>query len=203
MEFEKTVPFDPGYSKISFYFEDQISYVMGGYTQPKSPHQKKFQLNQLKPMVLDLINKSTAFYLGCMLWGGFLSQRFKNDPKEVVRSTPLPTNEEELQALDCSHEAKFILDYINTFERDCLYYLNTPAKIPNFIIEILKGYIEFAQINNNFINVEKTSDVKLPKVLDHFKDLSEEQLDNLCEKIYTVISYGKIEKLLDLGFYKV
>jgi len=202
MKFDKTVPFDPGYSTLSFYFEDQIAYIAGAYEKSKVAHQKKFQLKQLMPAILDLINKSTAFYLGCMLWGGFLSQRFKNEAKEIVRSNPLPSSEEERLAIDCSAEAKFILAYIAHLERDCKYYLNTSAKIPDFIIEILNSYIEFAQLNNNFINVEKTSDIKLPKVVEHFKNLNDEQLDALCEKIYAIIDSGKIENLLELGFYK-
>lgn len=200
--FDKTVPFDPGYSDLAFYFEDQVSYHMGAYNQIKVPHQKKFQLIKLEPLLLDLIDKSTSFYLGCMLWGGFLSSRFKGESKEITRNTPAGMSEEQLNAIDCTEEPREIIDFIKNFDRDCKYYLNRPAKVPAFNLEILNAYIEFAQINDNFIKVKTTSDVKLPKLFSHFEKLSKEELDELCDKIYAVIATGKIEGLLEIGLFK-
>jgi len=201
--FEKTVPFDPGYSKIAFLFTDQISYLTAEYNQLKVVHQKKFQLSRIEPMILELINKSTAFYLGCLLWGGFVRCRFKVEPKELSGNNTANLSEEELQKVDCGAEAKIILQYIQSFDKDCKYFLNRPAKISPLIKEILDSYIEFAVLNNNFIDVKNTSDVKLPKILSHFENLSQEQLDGLCDKIYAIIAAGKIEALLDLGFYQI
>lgn len=201
--FEKTVPFDPGYSKIAFLFTDQISYLSATYNQLKVVHQKKFQLSRIEPAILELINKSTAFYLGCMLWGGFVKCRFKNDPKELSGNNTANLSEEELKAVDCSAEAKTILEYMENFNRDCKYFLNRPAVIRPIIKEILESYIEFANINNNFINVKSTDDVKLPKILSHFENLNQEQLDSLCDQIYAIIEAGKIEALLEIGFYKI
>lgn len=199
--FKDIVPFDPGYSKISFSFAEQISYVTGSYSQLKAPHQKKFQLSQLEPVILNLINKSTAFYLGCMFWGGFIHERFKNEPKEISGNNTGKMSEEELKELDCGAEAKLIIKYIESFDKDCKYFLKRPAKISDFIIDVLNSYIEFAQINENFIKVCRTNDVKLPQKLEHFKDLSNEQLVFLHKKINNAIDSNKIETLLDLGFY--
>lgn len=201
MQFGETVPFDPGYSNLSFSFEMQISFLLGEFEASKSPHQKKFQLTKLTPAIMDLIKKSTSFYLGCILWGGFLHERFKNDPKEITGNSTETLSEEELKELDCATEAKYILEYIKIFDKDCKYFLKTSAKIPEIINQILNSYIEFAQINNNFIGVKNTDDIKLPQIINHFKDLNNEQLDNLCEKIHTIIDSGKIEKLLELNFY--
>jgi len=201
--FEKTVPFDPGYSKIAFLFTDQISYLTAAYNQLKVPHQKKFQLSRIEPSVLELINKSTAFYLGCILWGGFVHCRFKNESKELSGNNTENLSEEQLKEVDCGAEAKTILEYIESFSRDCKYFLNRSALIPPIIKDILESYIEFALINNNFINVKQTSDVKLPQSLSHFENLSQEQLDALCDKIYAIIEAGKIEALLEIGFYKI
>lgn len=201
--FEKTVPFDPGYSKIAFLFTDQIAYLTAAYNQLKVPHQKKFQLSRIEPAILDLINKSTAFYLGCMLWGGFVHYRFKDEPKELSGNNTVGLSEKELQDIDCGTEAKTILEYIESFEKDCQYFLKRPTKIPTVIKEILENYIDFALINNNFINVISTKDVKVPKILEHFENLTPKKLDALCDKIYEIIEAGKIEALLDLGFYKV
>lgn len=197
----KSVPFDPGYYTISFSFLEQIYPLIENYNQIKVPHQKKFQLTRIEPLILSLINKSSAFYLGCMLWGGFLNQRFKNPPKEISGNNTLNLSAKELQELDCGAEPKIILEYIKEFDRDCKYFLKRPSTISDFIPEILNSYIEFAKNNENFVKIIYTSDIKLPKELEHFKKLSNSQLDELCEKIYEAIGSNKIEKLLDLGFY--
>lgn len=201
-EFEKGVPFDPGYSPLSFSFIENIAYITGDYNQLKALHQKKFKLSQLEPSILDLINKSTAFYLGCMLWGGFLASRFKDSPKEIFGNHTLKLSDEAKKTLDCAEETKFTQQYIASFDKDCKYYLKKPAKISALVKEILENYNEFAKINNNFISVKKTSDIKLPKALAHFDKLSNAQLDTLREKIQEVIASGKIEGLLEIGFYK-
>lgn len=202
-DFEKTVPFDPGYSKLTFSFVENIALVTQEYNYMKANHQKKFWLTKFEPVILDLINKSAAFYLGCMLWGGFIHSRFKENPKEIVGNNVTCLNEEERKNIDCASEVKAILQYIQSFNRDCKYFLNRPAKISAMINEILENYIEFSQINNNFLEVNKTSDVKLPKSFKHFDNLTNNQLDDLCEKIYAAIDSNKIDLLLQLGFYNI
>lgn len=200
---EVGIPFDPGYSPLSFSFAENIMFLTMDFSQMKAIHQKKFKLSQIMPGILDSINKSTAFYLGCMLWGGFINSRYKNSPKEITGNHTNKLSADEKNKLDCAEEAKFILQYIQSLHRDSKYFLNKPANVPNFVIEILNSYIEFAQINENFINVNRTDDIKLPKALSHFDKLSETQLDSLRDKIMEVIKSGKIEHLLDLGFYKI
>lgn len=201
-KFEKSVPFDPGYSKISFSFMANIQDTTKEFQHLKTMHQKKFKLSQIEPKIVDMIIKSSSFYLGCLLWGGFLHSRFKNEPKEISGNYTLALTPEAQKEVDCTQETTFTLQYIEQFNRDCKYYLNKTAKIPSQIIEILNIYNEFAQLNNNFINVRKTSDIKLPEVLAHFDKLSEVQLDGLYEKIMSTIDSGKIENLLEVGFYK-
>lgn len=200
--FDKSVPFDPGFSAISFSFIENIANATQNYNQLRANHQKKFWLTKFEPTLVEFINKSTAFYLGCILWGGFIHYRFKDEPKEISGNNTAGLGAKELQELDCALEAKAILQYIESFDRDCKYFLRRPAKVLPFINEILESYIEFARINNNFINVKRTDDIKIPKAIEHFKDLSNEQLDILCEKIYSAIESEKIESLLDLSFYK-
>lgn len=200
--FEKGVPFDPGYSPLSFSFIENIAFTTRDYNQMKIVHQKKFKLSQLMPVVLDLINKSAAFYLGCMLWGGFIKYKFKSDPKEITGNHTKKLTKEAAQQLDCAEEPKFILAYIENLDKDCKYFLKKPAGISPLIIEILNSYIEFAKINNNFLDADKTNDIKLPNVMSHFENLTESQLDDLYEKIKAAIDSGKIEQLLELGFVK-
>jgi len=201
-KFKNNVPFDPGYSKISFSFLEQISYLTEPYRQAKITHQKKFQLSKLEPSILEIINKSASFYLGCMLWGGFIHSRFKNEPKEILGNDTSSLSEKEREEIDCGAEAKIILQYIESFDRDCKYFLKKPAKTHALVKEILENYIEFAKLNDNFVNITRTDEIKLPNALEHFKDLTNEELNALCDKIYATIEVGKIEALLEVGFYK-
>lgn len=197
-KFKDTVPFDPGYSKLAFSFIENITFTNQEYSKLKADHQKKFWLSKMEPTIIELINKSTSFYLGCLLWGGFIRYRFKDDPKEITGNTTKKLSEKEIQELDCAAEAKVIAQYIEIFDRDCKYFLKRPAKISLPIKNILENYIEFAKINENFKNTSKTNDVKLPKALLYFENMTNEQLDKLCENIYATIESGKIENLLKI-----
>lgn len=200
--FDKSVPFDPGYSQISFCFIGNIDVAVDEYKKLKADNQKKFWLMKNESTLVDFINRSSAFYLGCLLWGAFLHYRFKNEPKEIEGNHALKLSEQEKREFDCCVEVDAILEYINSLNRDCKYFLKRPLKISEFIIKILENYIEFARINENFINTKTTSDIKLPKTFVHFDKLSNEKLDKLCEKIYAIIESKQIVSLLDLKFYE-
>lgn len=199
--FDYYVPFDPGFEPMTFSFVERIKHTQNCYAQLKNNFQKKLWLPQAEIQVLKLINLSTAFHLGCMLWGGFIHYRFKENPKKISGNNTAGLSEQELLELDCAIEAKAILKYIENFDRDCKYFLKRPMQVSPLIKEILENYIEFAEANGNFINVNKTDEVKLPKALEHFKNLSDEKLDDLCEKIYSTIESEQIQDLLDIGFY--
>lgn len=200
--FEKSIPFDPGFSKLSFSFVENIEFAKQSFLSIKAPHQKKFWLMNNESKIIDFINKTTAFYLGCILWGGLVHFRFNNPPREISDNTALTLTDEEKKEINCTKEVRVVLDYIENFDRDCKYFLKRQSKISPSIKEILNSYIEFAQINENFINARKTDDIKVPQAIKHFEGLSKEELDSLCEKIYKTIEAQKIEDLLEIGFYK-
>lgn len=202
--FETAVPFDPGYAEKAFSFIDAIKTTQDCYKQLKTKAQKKAWLPQAEEQVVKLIELNSAFYLGCILWGGFLANRFKDSPKEITGNTTLDLSEEEKNDLDCAADAKAALEYIKNFDRDCKYFLRRGMKIRPVVKEIYENYIEFAELNKQFVDVRTTADVKTPKAIEHFKDLSNDMLDVLCESIYMIINTEKLLfGLLDLGFYKV
>lgn len=202
--FETTVPFDPGYAEKAFSFIEAIKTTQGCYAQLTSNSQKKIWLPQAEPEILKLIELNAAFYLGCILWGGFLANRFKDSPKEISGNTTLDLGEQEKSELDCAADAKAALEYIKGFDRDCKYFVRRPMKIKPIIKKIYESYVEFAELNNQFVDVRTTSDIKVPNAVAHFKDLSNDQLDVLCESIYMIINTEELLFcLLDLGFYKV
>lgn len=202
--FETTVPFDPGYAPKAFSFIEAIKNTQDCYAQLKTKAQKKAWLPQAEEQIVKLIELNAAFHLGCILWGGFLANRFKDSPKEISGNTVLDLSEAEKKDLDCAEDARAALEYVKAFDRDCKYFLRRGMKIRPMIKEIYENYIEFAELNNQFVETRTTSDVKVPKAVAHFKDLSNEQLDVLCESIYMIINTEELLfGLLDLGFYKI
>ncbi len=199
-KFEKSVPFDPGFSKISFSFIGNIQPVVAEYSKIKANHQKKFWLVRNEGVIAKFIEKSVAFYYGCMLWGSFIKYRFKDNPKIIEGNNTDGLSEEELKDFDCAYEAKAILEYIKSFNRDCLFFLKKPSKISERIVKILENYVEFAKINNNFIGIKKTDEIKLPADFSVFAAFSAPQLDKLCDDIYACIDSSGIEALLALVF---
>lgn len=199
---KEKVPFDPGFSEISFSFVENIQLATSEFNKLRAFPQKRFWLAKYKPMIIEFINKHAAFYLGCILWGGFIHYQFKDQPKEISGNTTADLSKEELENLDCAIEVKASLDYIKNFDRDCKYFLKHNANISPVIIQILESYIEFAELNNNFIGINRTDQIKLPWAIRHFETLKPEELDTLYKKINSAIESKKIENLLEIGFYK-
>lgn len=200
--FDKTVPFDPGYSDIAFSFPMHMDYVLGQYRKVKNNNQKKFMLMQLEKQIIDVIEKATSFYLGCILWGGYISFRFKDTPKEIEGNRTSEYIENSEGEWDSAAEVKYIKKFISSFERDCQYLLKRKSKLSENIMPILDSYEEFVDLNGNFVETKSTSDVKVPKVVEHFSNYNEQKLDVLCDLIYKVIENKKIEALLEIGFYE-
>lgn len=199
-KFDKTVPFDPGFSKISFSFIENIEVAEIEYSRLKANHQRKFWLAKNEQTIVEFIEKSSAFYLGCMLWGGYIHCRFKDSPKLIEGNNIEKRSEEELKDFDCAVEAKAMLEYIKRLNRDCKYILNRAAKISPQIAVVLENYVQFASLNINFISITSTEQIKLPELVKSFEELSPEKLDAICEKVYACIDSGKIESLLGINY---
>lgn len=195
-DFTNSVPFDPGYSKMSFSFLGDIDVLVDEYSKLKANHQKKFWLVKNEPSIITFIEKCTAFYCGCLLWGSFIYYRFLDESKKIEGNNTDKMSKEELQDYDSAYEVKAIIDYINFLDRDFKYFVKRPFKISEQIKNILKNYVEFASLNNNFVGIVETSQIKIPKTYEKISKYKKEQLDELCEKIFEVINSLKIEKLL-------
>lgn len=198
--FKDKVPFDLGYSAIYVPIIGDIEAFAQEYSKLKASHQKKFWLVKFEPQVINLIEKNSAFYLGCMLWGGFLHFRFPN--KEITGNATANISEEERAKFDCAEEVKIVLNFIKNLDRDFVYLLKRHSKVSKFTREILENYVEFAQQNENFIDTKNTNNIKTPKGVEHFKDLSPEKLDELYAKIKNAINATDAKSLLGIGFYK-
>ncbi|OGI05141.1 MAG: hypothetical protein A2104_07435 [Candidatus Melainabacteria bacterium GWF2_32_7] len=201
-QFASGVPFDPGYSQYTIYFPEAILPFVEELAQIKAPHQKKFKLSLSESGIHQLINNCAGFYLGCILWGAFIHHKFKDSPKEVIDNPADDLTEEELKSRDYTEEINFMLEFFKQIDRDYKYFCKKPFKVDEQVINIFNAYNEFVVINDNFLNIKLTSDIKLPKAVEHFDKLDQEKLDTLYKYISDVVDSGNLEDLLKIGFYK-
>lgn len=202
-QFEKGVPFDLGLSNWFISFPDYVKNNVGEPTKLKSINQIKFKLSQSEHGITKYFEKCASVFLGCMLWGGYLSAMYKDNPKEILNNPVLDLSDEEFEKREYySNEPTYIIEYLNDFDRKCRFYLKRPFKINDQLIDITNNYIKFVEMNNNFRYTRSTSDIKLPDALNHFQTLTKEKLDELYILFSDIIKSDKIENLLNIGYYQ-
>lgn len=189
MDFSKGVLFDPGYSKYTLPFSQNIDAAYNMLFSMKSPHQRKFKFRILYPQLLKLLEHTISFYLGCLLWASYISKQFKNDPKDILDNNYIgqTVNEEEML-----YEVNYAINYIEKLKKDCKFYLNTTCNLPNDWSEIMTVYKEFLTMNDFLVNAKKTSDIKLPSTI---KELSDEELNTILAQIKTAVKTGELKDL--------
>lgn len=200
--FEKEVPFDPGWSKFSTSFIEYVDYTVGNIFKLKTPNQIKFQMIKHEAGLVKKTRACVSIYLGCILWGGYLKSKFKDSPK-VIKDNPtgdMPAKEAE-KKFAYNEEPEYMIDYIDKFNKNCKRYAKRSSKIDSQSIPVLKAYLEFLELNHHFAEIKTTDQIQLPAVLSHFEKLSVEKLDELKDKIFSIIENDKIEEVLDLGFF--
>lgn len=202
-KFSKTVPFDPGYGPFVLPFSDSIEAIKFEINKYKSINQKRFKFKTFEPNIRKLLDNTLSFYLGCMLWAGYIHYRFIDDIKEISDNPFLTITKEQLESLDFLFEVNFVLDYLEQFEKDSKYYQGKGANLNPMFKQIAEEYKKFLELNNNFVGTKNTSELKLPDSIKHLKNLNAEQLDNLYQKLEDSINQCKLESLLQLEFYTI
>ncbi len=189
MDFSKGVLFDPGYSKFIIPFSPNIDAAHNMLFSIKAPHQRKFKFRTMYPQLLKLLEQNVSFYLGCLLWAVFITQNFKDSPKEILNNSFIgkSVNEEEML-----FEVNYAINYIDKLKKDCLYYLGTKCNLPEDWTEVMTVYKEFLTINNFLVNAATTADIKIPEQI---KIPSKEELSKILETIETVLKTGELKEL--------
>ncbi len=201
-DFEKEVPFDPGWSKFSTSFMDYVEFSVGNILKLKVPNQVKFQITKHEAGIVKKFKACASVYLGCVLWGGYLKTRFKDSPKSIMGNPAEGMSQEQAEEKFLyREEPEYMLDYLDKFNKNFKRYVKRPSKVAPEIAGIIKAYLEFLQINHNFGDVVSTDQIKLPAALSHFDDLSPEKLDELKDKIFNIIATDRLEDILEIGFY--
>ena len=73
--------------------------------------------------------------------------------------------------------------------------MNTDFKFPEEDSEMLQIYREFAVMNEGFVNIKKTSDLKMPSAI---KTPNAEELKTIKMTIDTVVETGNFDLLFNI-----
>ncbi len=196
--FEKSVPFDPGFGTNVYDLRENVEAVAFEISKYKSPHQKKYYYSRFEPALTNIINNNSGFYLGCILWGAYIKYRFMDSPKEISGNPYIGVNEEQLKGINFTQNIDFLIEYLPKFDKDCKYFLGKPSGADKNLMKILENYREFVLLNNGFLRTTNTSDVKIPKDFEYLAEKSPDELDEIYDKIKAVIETGKLEEILSL-----
>ena len=180
-------PFDPGFVVHLSAFVPNIESVYELLNSYRNFNQKKLQFRMYYPKIQSLLKNYVSFYLGCILWAVYLKQ-FKNS--DILNNLCFGgeySDDETLQEVD------FVKNYIEQLKKDAKYYVGQNFIPDERYSRIIDTYREFLKLNEGFVKLQKTDDIKLPE---NIKPI--ENLEFVREKIDSVVSSGNLYELLEL-----
>ena len=195
MDFSKGVLFDPGYSKYTLAFSQNIDAAYNVLFSMKALHQRKFKFQMVYPQLLKLLEHTVSFYLGCLLWAAYIKQSFESEPKEILDNDYLGKTVNEEQLL---FEVNYAISYIEKLKKDCKYYLGKTCNIPEDWTYVLNVYKEFLTANNYLTQAKMTSDILLPKQI---KKIESPDLEKVLSIIEEVTKTGELKDLFKAKKY--
>lgn len=186
---DNEVLFDPGYSASVARVSGNIEYMYSAFQAIPSMKQKKFQFQMLHQKFLKAVDLNVAFYLGCMLWGVYISSQ---KDKTIINNPCAGQKFDDEAFLDID----FLLDFVKIgLNRDFKYYLNKEYPLNPLYIKILETYRDFLEKNDGFVNINNTSDIKLPSSL---KTPDSKGLEEIFETIKTAVKEDNLEILFKI-----
>ena len=195
---QNTVPFDPGFAPYVLVFSTTYEYMQTEIRKFKNATQRKMKYKVFEPGLMKLCDNLTAFYLGCMLYGGYIKNKYKDTPKEIDGNDFWGLDVENCRNSDVTIEVNALDKFIKTNDKNPF----ATRKINPKYADIVDNYIEFLELNNYFTNIKLTSDIKLPKAFKFIDKLAEKNIDKILETINDAISAKKIEKLLNSEYFE-
>lgn len=195
MDFSKGVLFDPGYSRYTLPFAQNIDAAYNVLFSMKALHQRKFKFRMVYPQLLKLLEHTVSFYLGCLLWAAYIRNKFDSDPKDILDNDYLDKTVNEEQML---FEVNYAISYIEKLKKDCRYYLGKTCNIPEDWTYVLNVYKEFLTANNYLTQAKMTSDILLPKQI---KKIESPDLEKVLSIIEEVTKTGELKDLFKAKKY--
>ena len=184
------VQFDPGFIQHMSAFEPNIQYVYNSLNSCRNFNQKKMQFKMFYPKIQSLLKNYLGFYLGCILWAVYIKSLGE---KPIAGNLCYGGDFSETETLE---EVDFIKSYIEQLKKDAKYYLGQNFSIDEESIKVLDAYREFLKLNEGFVKVQTTADVKLPTSL---KSVDKAGLKEIFVGIEQVIENGKLHELFALS----
>ena len=184
------VQFDPGFIQHMSAFEPNIQYVYNSLNSCRNFNQKKMQFKMFYPKIQSLLKNYLGFYLGCILWAVYIKSLGE---KPIAGNLCYGGDFSETETLE---EVDFIKSYIEQLKKDAKYYLGQNFSKDEESINVLDAYREFLKLNEGFVKVQTTADVKLPASL---KSVDEAGLKEILVGIEQVIENGKLHELFALS----
>ena len=194
---QNNIPFDPGFAPYVLVFSTTYDYVQNEIKKFKNANQRKMKYKILEPALLKLADNITSFYLGCMLYGGYISNKFKNNPKEITGNDFLGLDTDECKNGDVIIELNSISKFIKNNDRNPF----ATRKINPKYEKIVDCYASFLELNEYFTTVKMTNDVKIPDEFRYINTLTDMEIDEIINTINDAISSKKIEKLLSSKYF--
>ncbi len=156
------VEFDPGIGNLVLNLNDFVNNVYSQLMSFKTIHQKRARFKLYYSKIEKYIKNNIDFYTGCLIWAYYLSN---TEEKTVINNPFLNLTDEQKEEYDFFMQVNFLENFFDSFERDMLYYTGIKYSIPVEWKNILSLYSEFIQLNDGFVNVNTTKDIKLPEKL--------------------------------------
>ncbi len=182
-----SVLFDPGFSEHTSILSHNIEYIYSGISRFKNLSQKKTQFKMYYKKIIELVDTSVSFCLGCLLWASYIKNLGN---KNIINNPCLGEVYDEKSTVS---EIEFIQEYLEQLKKDAKYYLGMTYEIKPEYEKILTVYKDFITMNKGFVNTKTTDDLVLPENL---KKL--ENPEKVNEGIQNVVKTGELKSLLEL-----
>lgn len=187
----KGLEFDPGFAPYLMDFSSTIEYLYMDINRFKNFGQKKMKFLQYHKKMLQVLNNSIGFYIGCLMWASYI----KTEPKQEILSNHCFGKEYNESANTA--ETQYILKFLEMYPRDMKYFLAQNYTFDENIINLVKVYEEFLVINKGFVESKYNKDIKIPETVKttdakNYKEeiekvLKTNDLSNLIEYLPTII----------------
>jgi len=192
------VPFDPGFAPFVLVFSTSYVYMTEEVRKFKNANQRKMKYKALEPGIMKLCDNLISFYFGGMLYGAYLKNKYKDDPKELEGNDFTELNLEDCKNGDVAIEVRALEKFIKSNDKNPF----ASKKLNPKYTVIIDAYIEFLEKNNYFTDVKTTADVKIPTILSYTNKYKENSVDEILQTIQDCFASKKIEKLLTSKYFE-
>lgn len=194
--------FDPGFAPNIISFLPIAQATQSELAKLKTFAQQQIRFKILHKNCVRALESTLGFWVGNILWFGYLKYKFKNAPQAIIGNRFLD-NEQENPEKIYNFEFLVMEKYIETYSQNVYYFTGQRELLPSSYGRILQRYKKFVEDNNYFLQTQSTKDIQLPLALGSFDHCSEEQLERIHYRINHLITKGDLSEFLTSDFIKV